>query len=66
MICGQAALDQFTRCVALELAGKGVRVNSVNPGVIATELQKRGGLTGEKYQNFLEHSKVAVLSIDGR
>lgn len=32
----KAALDQFTRCVALELAEKGVRVNSVNPGVIGT------------------------------
>lgn len=32
----KAALDQFTRCVALELAGKGVRVNSVNPGAIDT------------------------------
>lgn len=28
----KAALDQFTRCVALELAPKQVRVNSVNPG----------------------------------
>jgi NAD(P)-dependent dehydrogenase (short-subunit alcohol dehydrogenase family) len=28
----KAAVDQFTRCVALELALKKVRVNSVNPG----------------------------------
>lgn len=28
----KAALDQFTRCTALELAAKNVRVNSVNPG----------------------------------
>lgn len=28
----QAALDQFTKCTALELIGKGVRVNSLNPG----------------------------------
>lgn len=28
----KAAVDQFTRCVALELASKKVRVNSVNPG----------------------------------
>ncbi|KAK0411318.1 hypothetical protein QR680_005599 [Steinernema hermaphroditum] len=40
----KAGIDQFTRCVALELASKGVRVNAVNPGVTATELHKRGGL----------------------
>ena len=28
----KSALDQLTRCVALELAPKKVRVNSVNPG----------------------------------
>lgn len=28
----KAAVDQFTRCTALELAPKNVRVNSVNPG----------------------------------
>lgn len=50
----KSALDQFTKCVALELASKQVRVNSVNPGVIITELQKRGGLTDEAYTKFLE------------
>jgi len=54
----KSAIDQFTRCTALELAAKGVRVNSVNPGVIITELQKRGGLTDDAYANFVEHSKV--------
>lgn len=53
----KSAVDQFTRCVALELAPKGVRVNSVNPGVIVTELQKRGGLDDEAYAKFLERSK---------
>lgn len=53
----KSAVDQLTRCVALELATKGVRVNSVNPGVIITELQKRGGLNDEAYAKFLEHSK---------
>lgn len=31
-----SAIDQFTRCVALELAPMGVRVNAINRGVIAT------------------------------
>lgn len=53
----KSAVDQFTKCVALELAGKGVRVNSVNPGVIVTELQKRGGLDDAAYAKFLERCK---------
>lgn len=53
----KAAIDQFTRCTALELAGKGVRVNSVNPGVIITELHKRAGMQDDAYAKFLEHSK---------
>ncbi|GBP71747.1 3-oxoacyl-[acyl-carrier-protein] reductase FabG [Eumeta japonica] len=32
----KAALDHFTRCVALELASEGVRVNAVNPGAVRT------------------------------
>ena len=42
----------------MELAAKQIRVNSVNPGVIVTELQKRGGLNDERYAAFLEHSKT--------
>lgn len=53
----KSALDQFTRCTAIELGGKGVRVNSVNPGVISTGLQLRAGLTEEQYAGFMERSK---------
>jgi NAD(P)-dependent dehydrogenase (short-subunit alcohol dehydrogenase family) len=53
----KAALDQLTRCAALELAAKGVRVNAVNPGVVVTEIHKRGGMNEEAYAAFLEHSK---------
>uniref|UniRef100_A0A023F8F0 Putative dehydrogenase n=1 Tax=Triatoma infestans TaxID=30076 RepID=A0A023F8F0_TRIIF len=53
----KAAVDQFTNCIALELAPKQVRVNSVNPGVTLTELQKRGGMNEEAYAKFLERSK---------
>jgi NAD(P)-dependent dehydrogenase (short-subunit alcohol dehydrogenase family) len=53
----KAGLDQLTRCAALELAAKGVRVNAVNPGVVVTEIHKRGGMNEEQYEAFLEHSK---------
>lgn len=53
----KAALDQLTRCSALELASKGVRVNAVNPGVVITEIHKRGGMNVEDYERFLEHSR---------
>lgn len=53
----KAGLDQLTRCSALELAAKGVRVNAVNPGVVVTEIHKRGGMNDDAYAAFLEHSK---------
>lgn len=34
----KAAVDMFTKCLALELASNGVRVNAVSPGVVVTEL----------------------------
>jgi len=53
----KAALDHLSRCVALEVANRGVRVNTVNPGVIVTECHKRSGMTEEQYQKFLEHGQ---------
>lgn len=53
----KAGIDQFTRCTALELAPKGIRVNAVNPGVVVTNLHKRGGMDDESYNSFLEHSR---------
>ena len=52
----KAALDQFTRCVALELAPRGVRVNAVNPGVVVTELHTVTNAIPD-YPAFLERSK---------
>jgi NAD(P)-dependent dehydrogenase (short-subunit alcohol dehydrogenase family) len=54
----KAGVDQFTRCTALELASKGVRVNAVNPGVVVTNLHKTSGMSDETYQKFLEHSRT--------
>ncbi|XP_073948661.1 3-oxoacyl-[acyl-carrier-protein] reductase FabG-like [Choristoneura fumiferana] len=40
----KAALDHFTRCAALELAASGVRVNSVNPGPVKTDILENSGV----------------------
>ncbi|XP_037033452.1 17-beta-hydroxysteroid dehydrogenase 14-like [Bradysia coprophila] len=54
----KAALDQFTRCTALDLASKGIRVNSVNPGTIGTGMHKKLGMTDEDFAAFLEKCKL--------
>jgi NAD(P)-dependent dehydrogenase (short-subunit alcohol dehydrogenase family) len=54
----KAGLDQLTRCAALELAPSGVRVNAVNPGVVVSNLHRRGGMQESAYEEFLEHSRT--------
>lgn len=53
----KAGVDQLTRCAALELAPKNIRVNTVNPGVVETNLHKRSGMSEEDYETFLKHSE---------
>lgn len=50
----KAALNQFTRCISLELAPKGVRVNAIAPGVILTDLYNKAGLSEEQINRFVE------------
>ncbi len=54
----KAGVDQLTRCAALELAPKKIRVNAVNPGVVVTNLHKRSGMSEDEYEKFLEHSQA--------
>jgi len=54
----KAAVDQLTRCAALELAPKGVRVNAVNPGVARTNLHRNSGMSEDAYAAFVERSKT--------
>jgi NAD(P)-dependent dehydrogenase (short-subunit alcohol dehydrogenase family) len=53
----KAALDHLTRAAALDFAPKGVRVNAVNPGVVVTNLHRRGGMDEARYEAFLAHAK---------
>lgn len=54
----KAAVDQMTRCMALDLAAKGIRVNAVNPGVVRTNLHRNGGMDEASYQAFLARSST--------
>jgi NAD(P)-dependent dehydrogenase (short-subunit alcohol dehydrogenase family) len=54
----KAAVDQLTRCAALELAARGVRVNAINPGVVRTNLHLNSGMNEDAYAAFVERSKT--------
>ena len=53
----KAAVDQLTRCAALDFAAKGVRVNAVNPGVVVSNLHRRSGMPEDVYEAFLARAK---------
>ncbi|WAR31692.1 DNRE-like protein [Mya arenaria] len=53
----KAALDQFTGILANEMGEHGVRVNSVNPGVIRTGIYLKFGMSEEEFPKFSEDQK---------
>lgn len=46
----KAGLDHFSKCVALDVAAKGVRVNVINPGPVKTDIPHNQGLTEEQIE----------------
>lgn len=50
----KAALDHFTRCVALDLAAHGVRVNTINPGPVKKDCIHRLVPDKSKNGNFID------------
>jgi len=51
----KSAMDHFTRCLAVELGPKGVRVNSINPGLIPeTELAAKAGAVPENRDEYVK------------
>lgn len=64
----KAALDAFTKCLAMEMAPQGVRVNSVNPGSVVSLLYRRGenAMDDEKYRQFVEYQSSPHVHPLGR
>jgi NAD(P)-dependent dehydrogenase (short-subunit alcohol dehydrogenase family) len=48
----KAAVRSFTRTLAAELLGQGVRVNAVSPGAIATAIHAKTGMSPEALKDF--------------
>lgn len=49
--CGtKAAVDAATRSLAKELGARGIRVNSINPGMVTTEGTATAGIDGSDFQ----------------
>lgn len=50
----KAAINCFTKNLSMELAGKGVRVNAITPGIIDTDFHAVAGITGDQFTDFFE------------
>jgi NAD(P)-dependent dehydrogenase (short-subunit alcohol dehydrogenase family) len=48
----KAGLDMFTKCVALEVASSGVRVNAIAPGSTDTNFMRYAGLSEGEYSTY--------------
>ncbi|KAG6457622.1 L-xylulose reductase [Manduca sexta] len=59
----KACLDHFSRCIALELASKGVRVNTVNPGPVKSDIIANMGVP-EVAQKFIWEKMQKVTALD--
>jgi 3-oxoacyl-[acyl-carrier protein] reductase len=64
--CSKAALVRLTECVAAELAQRGVAVNGLVPGIIATEAHQATLRAGEDRAGALHYRRtLAVLNEGG-
>ena len=50
----KAAVDTITKSLAKELGPRKIRVNAINPGMVATEGQQASGLLGSDFQRTFE------------
>ena len=63
----KAASIHLTRCAAVELGEKGIRVNSISPGMIATgAFGKYGGLESDESDDHPEYAEAAIRAVAPR
>lgn len=53
----KAVVHQITKCCALDLAPKGIRLNAINPVAIRTEIFENTGNTSEEAENIFHNCK---------
>lgn len=53
----KVTLDHFTKCCALDLAMKGIRVNAINPATIRTPAFERGQINADEVRKMMEFGK---------
>jgi NAD(P)-dependent dehydrogenase (short-subunit alcohol dehydrogenase family) len=57
----KAALEQMTRCWALELAPRGIRVNAIAPGPVETAfLETQMGFSAEEAEALRQHERALI------
>lgn len=57
----KAAFEAIVRVANLELAPQGIRINSVRPGITATEIQGKAGMTQEQQDGMFESMNSTAL-----
>nr|WP_255553176.1 SDR family oxidoreductase [Ktedonobacter sp. SOSP1-52] len=56
----KAALEQLTRCWALELASRGIRVNAVAPGPTETPILQQAGLSASTIETIEQDESTSI------
>ena len=60
----KAAAIHLTRCVAVELGEKGIRINTISPGPIATGIfGKAAGLDDDEADANPEYAEAAIAAV---
>jgi NAD(P)-dependent dehydrogenase (short-subunit alcohol dehydrogenase family) len=63
--CSKAALVRLTECMAAELAPRGVSVNAIAPGIVATPAHEATLNAGEERAGTLNYRRTKVLLEEG-